>query len=452
MLHLALASLLSAPLPASEPALRGVVLIMADDLGWGDLGCYGHPEVRTPHLDAMAANGLLLERSYAAAPVCSPTRGSVLTGRHPSRYGILGANSGHLPHDERTLSEVLDAWGWSTGFFGKWHLGTLTTELVESNRGGPRGAAHYSPPWEHGFEAVFATEAKVPTWDPMLQPGSEEPYGTHYWTAPGVRAESNLAGDDSRVIVDRVLPFLEASVAAERPFLAVVWLHAPHEPVVSGPSQAAPYAVEGELASKRTQYLGVVSAIDTEVGRIRGALRALGVADETLLWFTSDNGPEHGSGPGSTGGLRGRKRDLYEGGVRVPGLLEWPAGLEAGSRSSLPTVTSDVLPTILARTGFGRGADALPLDGVDLFELLRAGERASGIGFHSRGRAAWIQGAHKLVRPNEQAAWQLYDLERDPSEANDLAAEDPERVSALEEAWQRWRRACLADAARLEND
>jgi len=435
---------MQSPQAAPAPHPRGIVLVMADDLGWGDLGCYGEDAVRTPHLDAMASNGLLFERSYAAAPVCSPTRGSVLTGRHPSRYGIRGANSGHLPADELVLPELLAERGWATGFFGKWHLGTLTTELVESNRGGPRGAAHYSPPWEHGFERVFATEAKVPTWDPMWKPGTTEAYGTHYWSGPGELVEGNLAGDDSRVIVDRVLPFLRESVAAGRPFLAVVWLHAPHEPVVAGPSQAAPY-------EERAQYLGVVSAIDTELGRIRAELRALGVADDTLLWFTSDNGPEHRNGPGSTGGLRGRKRDLYEGGVRVPALLEWPAAVEAGSRSALPAVTSDVLPTLLARLSIETAPELL-LDGVDLWPRLASGERGAGIGFHSNNRAAWIQDEWKLVRPNASADWELYQLTRDAAESNDLAASERARAQSMRAAWEAWRSSCRESAARLERD
>ncbi len=131
---------------ADQPARPNIVLMMADDQGWGDVGYRGHKVLQTPHLDRMAAEGVRLDRFYAAAPVCSPTRGSMLTGRHPFRYGIFGANVGHVPPAEVTIAELLSRAGYRTGHFGKWHLGTLTTTVVESNRGGPRGAKNYSIP------------------------------------------------------------------------------------------------------------------------------------------------------------------------------------------------------------------------------------------------------------------------------------------------------------------
>ena len=223
------------------PPTPNVILLMTDDQGWGDLGLRGHPRLETPHLDEMARSGVRLDRFYAASPVCSPTRASVLTGRHPARMGIGGANSGHLPATEHTLAEELHAAGYRTGHFGKWHLGTLTTEVKDSNRGRPGATEHYSPPWEHGFDVCFSTEAKVPTFDPMVTPAREHggvarglvpggPYGTAYWTGPGERVTEGLEGDDSALIMDRALTFIDAAVAEDRPFLAVVWLHAPTSP------------------------------------------------------------------------------------------------------------------------------------------------------------------------------------------------------------------------------
>jgi arylsulfatase A-like enzyme len=140
-----------------------VILIMCDDLGWGDVGFNGNKTIRTPHLDAMAKAGLKFNRFYAAAPVCSPTRGSCVTGRHPYRYGIPFANSGHMKPEELTLAELLKKQGYTTGHFGKWHLGTLTKTVKDANRGGPRGAKHFSPPQANGFDVCFSTESKVPT-------------------------------------------------------------------------------------------------------------------------------------------------------------------------------------------------------------------------------------------------------------------------------------------------
>ena len=147
-----------------------VILIMCDDLGWGDVGFNGNKIIKTPNLDSMANSGIKFDQFYAAAPVCSPTRGSVLTGRHPFRYGIYYANTGHMKKKEFTLAEIMKTKGYRTGHFGKWHLGTLTTKIKDANRGGPKGAKHYSSPQQNGFDICFSTESKVPTWDPMLVP------------------------------------------------------------------------------------------------------------------------------------------------------------------------------------------------------------------------------------------------------------------------------------------
>ena len=385
------------------------------------------------------ADGVKLTRFYAAAPVCSPTRGSCLTGRHPSRYGILGANSGHLPEGEVTLQGLLGARGYRTGFFGKWHLGTLTRDLEESNRGGARGAKHYAPPWDRGFDVTFATEAKVPTWDPMLSPVDGTLYGTHYWSGPGELVTDNLAGDDSRVIVDRVVPFLTDSVAARQPFLAVVWFHAPHLPVVAGEPYRALYPED-----PAADYKGSITAMDHEIGRIRATLEELGVAGDTVVWFASDNGPERGYG--SAGPLRERKRSLYEGGIRVPAAVTWPRGLRAGTEVDTPIVTSDILPTVMEILG-----DVSPVervDGIPALALLRGErtDRLAGIGFHSQDRRAWIQGDWKLISRGGNP-WELYDISTDPGETTDVIGRHSELARRLASGWERWRVDCEVDSA-----
>ncbi|TDJ72661.1 MAG: N-acetylgalactosamine 6-sulfate sulfatase [Planctomycetota bacterium] len=435
--------LAAAPLQDTASVRPNVVLLMADDLGWGDVGFNGNDVIQTPHLDAMAAAGLRFERFYAGAPVCSPTRGSVLTGRHPYRYGIHNANVGHLPTGERGLAELLRGRGYRTGHFGKWHLGTLTETEADSNRGGPKGAKHYAPPWERGFDVSFSTEAKVPTFDPMRKPGqesgSDEPYGTAYWETGGVRATENLAGDDSRVIMDRVVPFVEDAVRRGVPFFAVVWFHAPHRPVIAGPAQRERYSA---YATPEQHYYGCITALDEQVGRLRATLRSLGVAEDTLLWFCSDNGPEL-NGPGSTGGLRGRKRSLHEGGIRVPAVLEWPARVAPGAVTAFPAVTSDILPTILAELGLAPAGDR-PLDGISLSALLRGEtrERSAPIAFQSGGQEALIEGRYKLMRARGPGPWQLYDLELDRGETRNLAGEKPELVERLASILEAWRRSC----------
>jgi len=443
------------PAEANDEKLPNIVLVMADDLGWGDTGFNGNQIIKTPHLDEMAAAGLRFERFYSAAPVCSPTRGSCLTGRHPYRYGVFFANTGHMLPEEMTLPELLKTRGYMTGHFGKWHLGTLTKTDKDANRGGPRGVEHYSIPSDNGFDVYFSSESKVPTWDPMVRPRGEKggtwwdpatdtsqhaPYGTAYWSNHG-RVVDNLAGDDSRVIMDRALPFIEEASRAGQPFFAVVWFHAPHLPVVAGPKYTAMYS---EHDKYKQHYYGCITALDEQVGRLRRTLREVGVADNTMVWFCSDNGPEgNDSAPGSSGGLRGRKRSLFEGGVRVPALVEWPGKVKPGSVSSMPAVTSDYLPTLLELVGVER-ADERPLDGVSLLALLEGGmdERPRPIGFQSRDQIALNDNRFKLVSQDEGKTFMLFDIPADRGEQNDLSAEHPDVVRRMAADLEAWRASC----------
>ncbi len=229
-----------------------IILCMADDQGWGDTGYNGHPVLATPNLDEMARAGIRFERFYAGAPVCSPTRGSCLTGRHPYRYGVTFANTGRLPLEEVSLAEAVKTRGYRTGHFGKWHLGTLTTTVKESNRGGPGSERLFSPPWKHGFVTCFSTEAKVPTWDPMKTPGKNTPFGTNYWNEAGERETSGLEGDDSRIIMDRALGFIRRAAREKQPFLAVIWFHTPHYPVLASPEHRRLYKDQQDAFSTTT--------------------------------------------------------------------------------------------------------------------------------------------------------------------------------------------------------
>ncbi len=460
--------------PDEQAAARpGVVLLMCDDLGWGDVGFNGSRIVRTPHLDAMARASLRFTRFYAAAPVCSPTRGSALTGRHPYRYGITFANRGHLLDDEVTLAEALRARGYATGHFGKWHLGTLTTRVRDSNRGAPGKTEHYAIPSDHGFDVYFSTEAKVPTYDPMLAPAvlregesrsygwvpvgerpdddrGSRPYGTRYWTGEERAAEDGLEGDDSSVIVDRAVTFIEEAVRAGRPFFAVIWFHTPHLPVVAGKRHRDLYA-ERPLAEQL--YYGSISAMDEQVGRLRKRLRDIGAAENTMVWFASDNGPERGT-PGSAGPFRGRKRSLYEGGVRVPALLEWPARIRSPRVTDAPCVTSDYLPTVLDVLGPPpEGAPDTrrrPIDGVSLVPLIdgRDWTRPRPIGFWSGDTLVWSDTRHKLMlrTRREEVEIALHDLLADRSETRNIATEQAEIVARMRGELLEWQRECRASA------
>ncbi|HBL44504.1 MAG TPA: N-acetylgalactosamine 6-sulfate sulfatase [Planctomycetaceae bacterium] len=435
-----------------------VILIMCDDLGWGDTGFNGNTIIQTPHLDAMAQNGMNLKRFYAAAPVCSPTRGSCITGRNPFRYGVVTANAGHMKPEEQTLAESLKAAGYRTGHFGKWHLGTLTKTVRDSNRGGPENTSHFSPPWQNGFEVCFSTEAKVPTWDPMLKPTGKvssqgwaalnendqsAAYGTHYWNQEGEIVKENLRGDDSRIIMDRAVPFISDSVKQSKPFFCVIWFHTPHLPVVAGPRYRAMY---DKYDLHHANYYGCITAMDEQVGRLRSKLKQLNVTENTLIWFCSDNGPEgNARAPGSAGPFRGRKRDLLEGGIRVPALVEWPGKVQPGSVTDFPMVTSDYLPTVLAATGHPLPADR-PLDGMNLLPVIegKLKERSQPIGFQFKKQAVWMTQQFKLLKTQRKnkSQYQLFDIIADPGETTDVAADHPELVKTFQTELERWINSC----------
>lgn len=444
----------AAQTPAGSAERPNVILVMADDLGWGDTSYYGHPVLQTPGLDQMAKDGMRFDRFYSAAPVCSPTRGSAVTGRHPFRYGIKFANTGHMKPQELTLAEVLRKQGYRTGHFGKWHMGTLTKDIKDSNRGG-RGDDHYAPPWEHGFDTCFSTEAKTPTW---WNDGDYESYGTRYWTGAGEPVSSDgILGDDSRIIMDNALPFIENAVASQKKFFSVIWFHTPHKPVVAGPEMVKKYLarIPEDYPGDRehaAHYYGCIDAMDAQMVRLRKRLEALGVASNTMIWFCSDNGPENKTagravadldGPGGRDPvqLRARKRSLYEGGVRVPGLLVWPDQVKPGQITTVPCVTSDFLPTLLQVASTGEAIRSRPIDGVSLVPLIQNGvlEREQPIGFQSRNQASMIDNRFKIIRQGD-AAWQLYDLVEDPGERHPI--DDPQRIERMVKRFQRWKESC----------
>ncbi|MFU8780524.1 MAG: sulfatase [Kiritimatiellia bacterium] len=438
---------------AVEGKRPNVILCMADDLGWGDVGYNGNKIIKTPHVDKMAAEGVRFDRFYASSPVCSPTRASCLTGRHPYRTGVFFANVGVLRPEEVTIADLLKEQGYATGHFGKWHLGTFTTTEKDANRGGDHDRPGLlNPPSKHGFDTYFSTESKVPTWDPMRVPETfkkpenrkfgwracEESsdtkfYGTHYWTPDGKVPpdDPELRGDDSRVIMDQALPFIEEAAKSDKPFLAVIWFHTPHLPCVAGPEYAAMYK---DQDFEMQQYAGCITAMDEQMGRLRGKLKELGIDENTMLFFTSDNGPEIGT-PGVAGPYRDRKRSLHEGGVRVPGLMTWPRMLTSPMVSDAPVVTSDYLPTILDVLGINA---PYALDGESFLPLLQghAFERQNPIAFVSHDQKSVNDRQYKLYTRGESV--ELYDVLRDQGEKVNLAETMPELVETYQKRFADW--------------
>ncbi len=447
-----LAACLQAPAMAEEQERPpNIVFLMADDLGYGDTGFNGNKVIRTPHLDTMAEDGIRFSRFYSIGPVCAPTRASCLTGRHYMRFGLMDVNVGKLPEQEITLARVCKARGYATGHFGKWHLGTMSR--TESPRH-KDPAKDFAPPWERDYDDAFATEISVPTWDPAS--GEHKKHDAPYWHN-GRKVTENLEGDDSRVIMDRAIPFIQKAVAADQPFMTTIWFHAPHSPVVAGPDYLKMY--EG-YAEGRQHYYGCITAMDEQVGRLRAELKRLGVDRNTLLWFCSDNGPEGGGRPkpeydayhgafyGETGGLRGRKRSLYNGGVCVPTVAVWPGTIAKGQTLQVPCSTLDYLPTVCELVGGGHPEDR-PIDGENLLPLLlgKVGVRRSHIPFASNirtTRAALIKGDYKLLTKLSSAKTDdaLYHLQDDPAEANNLIEDHGELAQSMKSELQRWVESC----------
>ncbi len=420
-------------LSANAENKPNIILVMADDLGWGDVGFNGNSLIKTPNLDKMASEGIRFSRFYSASAVCSPTRASILTGRNPSRMGVFNANVGILRPEEITLPELLKEAGYTTAHFGKWHLGSLTATEKDANRGKPGNMREYNPPKLHGYDEAFVTESKVPTWDPMKKPVDRfkqagwdyikageayNPFGTHYWDINGNKVTENLDGDDSRIIMDRVIPFIENSINKSTPFLAVVWFHAPHMPCVAGPKYQAMYKGQDPLMQN---YAGCITAMDEQIGRLRAFLKEKGADSNTMIWFCSDNGPENGN-PGSAGGFRERKRSLHEGGVRVPGLLIWPQKVSKPFVSAIACVTSDYLPTIVDLLKISSKKLKYRLDGQSLLPIIEQKEfvRINPIGFTFQNQIALSDSTYKMYA--KPGGYELYNLKEDPGEKNNLAA------------------------------
>jgi len=425
--------------PLAKP---NIILMMADDLGYGDTGFNGHEIIKTPSLDLMAKQGVVMTNFHAGGPVCSPTRGTYLTGRHYFRYGIYSANVGHLPKQEITIAEILKEQGYNTGHFGKWHLGTLS-EKVSAKGAKRKPKENYSPPSWHGYDSSFVTESAVATWDPAK---GERAYNNPFYLdgVPVNPRDPSLKGGAARVVMDRSLAHIQASVKQGKPFFTVIWFHAPHKPVIAGPEYLKMYQGYGEAA----HYYGAITEMDEQIGRLRDTLTSLGISDNTLITFTSDNGPEGKKqsprNAGSTHGLTGRKRSLYEGGVRVPSLALWPEHIKAGLVITDPSSTLDYLPTIAQLFDY-QMPDNRPIDGTSLLPLLlqssasETGQvtdkdefnRLQPIPFRTKKVFALIDDNYKLVFKRQSKQLQLFDIKNDPKELNDIAKQNPDIVERL---------------------
>jgi arylsulfatase A-like enzyme len=443
-----------------------ILLLMCDDLGYGDTGFNGNEIIQTPCLDALCAEGGRFTRFYAGGPVCSPTRATCLTGRHYSRYGITHANVGCLPEQEITIARIARLSGYTTGHFGKWHLGTLDRNY--SGQANRHPAREYAPPWERDYDVSFATEYAVPTWDPsrgydrQTLERTGPTWGSPYYLN-GRKVEEPLPGCDSKHIVDRAESFVRAAAGRGQAFFASVWFHAPHAPIFAGPEFLDLYRQHPVHAA---HYYGVVTAMDRQVGRLNRLLKDLGLEDNTMLWFCSDNGPEGNGLPqlatdplfrrfyGSTGGLRGRKRSLFNGGVGVPALVKWPGVVRPGVEFAMPCSTLDYFPTIADLLAYAM-PDRRPMDGISLLPMLsgRMTARPAPIPYRFLDRRrqmfdsptfALTDNQHKFLTNLSSHGDEdlLFDLETDVAETTNILAGHRDRGRVMRRCLEEFAASC----------
>jgi arylsulfatase A len=429
--------LATAAAPLAAPVQPHIVLFVADDLGHGDLGCYNNPDIRTPHLDAFARQGARLTQCYAGSAVCSPARAALLTGRTPHRSGVytwLAEGSPvHLRTSEITVAEILRDSGYNTCHSGKWHLNGRFNDRSQPQ------------PGDHGYEWWFATQNNA-------APSHENPENyVRNGTAVG-----RIEGYSASIAVNEAIGWLKHRRDPDKPFFLTLWTHEPHYPIQSAPRFRALYQNVADETLR--EYRANVSQMDDAFGTLMQALREQGLADHTFVFFTSDNGPEGDGvttpGRGSTGGLNGRKRDLLEGGIRVPGLARWPGHIPPGSTVAAPVTGCDFLPTALAVAGIAPPAGR-PLDGVDVSPVLTG--KAAAITrpqplFWRLDMAPVYQfalrdGDWKLLASHKFTHSVLYNLAADPGETTDLKKREPARFAAMRDQLIRHNEAIAADAA-----
>ena len=466
----------------SFESLPNIVFMMADDLGYGDVG-YNGGNAETPHLDAMAAgpNTVHLTRYYSGSPVCSPTRGTVLTGRNHNRYCVWTANTGHgddsraetmpLPTTEITVAEILKKHGYQTALFGKWHLGDFK-KLPDGNKKWP-----VSHPGMHGFDEWWSTERsgqstnincacfnESTTKDFCVLGHYELPPDCYnYYTIQDTGSNTlqsldfPVIGDDSHFIVQNFEQYLEQVNNTGNPFFVYLPFHTVHNRFVATEGYHKKYGGKS-FTLEQIDYYGAITAMDDAVGQVRDLLKKYNISNNTMLWFTSDNGPEDYT-PGVTAGLKARKRSLHEGGIRVPGLIEWPDMIKSNKKSSYPVVSSDLLPTVCDILGVSPPSDR-PIDGASILTFLKGETSArnspikwayskEGI-IENEFQAAISDNRYKVYamynKEGKVETAQLYNLHEDPFEKEDISSKQEDRFQTLKSELEEWRQSVIKSA------
>ncbi|MEM1227940.1 MAG: sulfatase [Planctomycetota bacterium] len=425
-----------------------VVLILIDDLGWNDLGCYGSDYYQTPNIDRLAREGMRFTDGYAACNVCSPTRAAIMTGKYPARLLLTqwlpsgrwdsakhrlreGRYLSNLPLEEVTIAEAMREAGYRTAFMGKWHLGTETYYFPEHQGFDVNVAGRdYGAPGSYFFP--FRGRWSIPTTGRFLE------------------KETPLAGKEGDYLIDRLAQEAERFIheTADQPFFLMLSHYAVHAPLQGKPDKVKRYEkVPRASRQGKSHYAAMVESVDESVGRVMKALRDSSIERNTMVIFTSDNGGFAKATDNSP--LRANKGSNYEGGLRVPFIIKWPGHAKPGSESNEPVISMDIYPTILAATGH----DQRPHQHVDGENLAPVLEGARGLDrealywhypHYNRHPQNFPSGVirsrdWKLIESYETGDCYLYNLRDDVGETSDLSGEEPDRVAQLHTQLKRWR-------------
>ncbi|MDG3002940.1 sulfatase-like hydrolase/transferase [Paludisphaera mucosa] len=406
-----------------------ILLIVADDLGWGDVGFNGRTEWATPRLDRLASEGVVLKRCYAAAPICAPSRGAFLTGKYTIHSGVA-RNSDDLPAEQTTIAEALRPSGYATGLFGKWHHGR------------PRaGAKDFVHPLDQGFDEFFGYTDATAAW---------EKFPKQLWKA---RQKVPVAGYVDDLFTDQAIDFLDRR--REKPFFLYVAYVATHFTIAAPADEVEKH--RGKLPEPKPDqalsaaYAGMVTRLDANVGRLVDRIESLGLSNDTLVVFASDNGATFEAGNlgvssavDSNRPFRGQKRTLWEGGIRIPAFARWPGRIPAGGVSQEVTGLIDLLPTFAAAAGAAVDP-SWRVDGLNVLPAwLGRGEVPGRTLFwewrdEGAEQVAAMRGDFKLV-VTRGGKPELYHVASDPAERRDVAAEHPELAGGIKKDLDAWLR------------
>ena len=421
-IFIALLSAITLSLIAEEKK-PNILVFVADDMGWGDSGTYGHKLIKSPNMDRLAAGGVKFTQFYSACGVCSPSRAAILTGRTPYRNGVWrhlsGNHQAYLRKSEVTYPELLKEVGYETCHVGKWHL---NSKQHFNN-------SEFPTPGDHGYDYWMYTHNNA-------SPSHKNP--DNFFR--NGKAVGKTEGYSAQIVAKEAIHWLTEKRDKDKPFLMSVWVHEPHSPIATDNRFSEIYKCH-----KNSKYMGNITQLDHAFGMVLDELDKQKLDDNTIVFFTSDNGPVPRFG-GTAGELRGYKRSSHEGGIRVPGIVRWPGKIKPATESNVPVIGSDIFVTILDIAGVEAPKDRT-IDGVSMIPAFKGEALERPIPLYWRTHVSQVNdrsairiGNWKLVSNDTMTKFQLFEIEKDWKEENDLSQKMPEKTEEMKKelfkVWQ----------------